>query len=70
MLGAGRLVLILIEQQAFLDRTTDPLEINNGINEAKYQPTISELKGYFHEYTARIPATGKDEMIKMILDEK
>lgn len=53
----------------FFDMENDPLEINNGINEDKYQSVINELKGYYEEYTARIPSTGKDEMVKQKLEE-
>jgi arylsulfatase A-like enzyme len=51
----------------FFDRQTDPLEVENGINDPKYQKQISLLRGYYEEFKQNTNSTGKDEMIKQLL---
>lgn len=53
----------------FFDRSSDPLEINNQINEEKYQSVIDTLKSYYNDYVRTVPATGKDELVKMALEK-
>lgn len=48
----------------FFDRVADPLELENGINDSAYQPTISKLRSYFEDFTQRVPALGKAERVK------
>jgi arylsulfatase A-like enzyme len=54
----------------FFDRASDSLEVNNGINEEKYQQSIQKLTNYFEEFKQNIPATGKDEMVRKTLESK
>jgi arylsulfatase A-like enzyme len=50
----------------FFSRDTDPLEINNGINETEYLPTIQEMRAYYEAFKQDVPATGKAERITQI----
>jgi arylsulfatase A-like enzyme len=53
----------------FFDRTSDPLEVKNGISDPAYEEQITLLREYFEEYVQEIPATGKNETISS-LNEK
>ena len=46
----------------FFDRGVDPLEINNGIRNPHYQPTIQRLRAYYEAYKRQVPDTGKREL--------
>jgi arylsulfatase A-like enzyme len=48
----------------FFDRGKDPLEITNRIGDIEYRDEINSLKGYYEEYTASTPATGKEELVQ------
>ena len=48
----------------FYDMDHDPLEIENQINNPDYREKINQLKSYYEEYVANVPATGKNEMIQ------
>ncbi len=48
----------------FFDMEKDPLEIDNRINDKKYQKVIGKLREYFNDYVRVTPSTGKDELIK------
>lgn len=46
------------------DRERDPSEINNLIGNPKYAEVEMHLRGYFDDFVKRIPATGKEEIIR------
>jgi arylsulfatase A-like enzyme len=46
------------------DREKDPGEINNLIDNAEYAEVEKRLRGYFDDFVKRIPATGKEEIIR------
>ncbi|MFO8002517.1 MAG: sulfatase-like hydrolase/transferase [Marinilabilia sp.] len=48
----------------FFDMEKDPLEVENKINDPKYQQEISRLRMYFDEFVKDIPSTGKEELIE------
>ncbi len=48
----------------FFDRTSDPLEMDNRINDDSYSVEIEKLRAYYDEYVRLTPSTGKDEMIR------
>ena len=48
----------------FFDRATDPIEIQNGISDTKYQPVIQTLRSYYEAFKQDIPATGKLERVR------
>ena len=48
----------------FFARASDPLEIENEINEPGHAGEIEKLRAYYEEYVQNTPATGKDEMIQ------
>lgn len=54
----------------FFDMKTDPLEINNRINDKKYQKEITKLRSYYDEFVHNTPATGKEEMINNALKKR
>ena len=54
----------------FFDREKDPLEIRNGIQDPDYQDQIALLRGYFREYEETTPSTGREEMIKTLLNSQ
>ncbi len=54
----------------FFDRTTDPLEVDNRIDNPEYQEQIARLRGYFDEYVESTPATGKNETIAQLQDQE
>ncbi len=53
----------------FFDKSTDPLEVENGIKNLRYQKEIALLRGYYEEFKQNTPSTGKDEMIKQLLEK-
>ena len=53
----------------FFDMSNDPLEVENGINDPRYQKEIALLEGYYEEFKQNTPSTGKDEMIKQLLEK-
>ena len=46
------------------DRRKDPGEVNNLIDHAEYAEVEKQLRSYFDDFVERIPATGKEEIIK------
>ncbi len=53
----------------FFDMSSDPLEMENGIDDPRYQKEIALLRGYYEEFVQNTPSTGKDEMIKQLLEK-
>lgn len=47
----------------FFDMEKDPLEIENKIDDKKYQKDILNLRRYYDEFVSNTLATGKEEMI-------
>ena len=50
----------------FFDRTKDPIEVDNRIDDPAYQKQIARMRQYYEEYREKIPATGKEEMMKAL----
>jgi len=48
----------------FFDRVKDPFEVDNKIHDDRYQEQIALLRGYYNDFAAKIPATGKEELIR------
>ncbi len=48
----------------FFDRRKDPDEINNLIDDPKYAEVQKQLRENFDDFTSRVPATGKMELVK------
>lgn len=46
------------------DRKEDPGEIHNRVGDPKYAAVEKQLRGYFDDFVRRIPATGKEEIIR------
>jgi len=46
------------------DRGKDPGEINNLIDDPEYAEVQKQLRGYFDDFVKRIPATGKEEIVR------
>jgi arylsulfatase A-like enzyme len=46
------------------DREKDPGEINNLIDNPEYAVVEKQLRGYFDDFVKRVPATGKEEIIR------
>jgi arylsulfatase A-like enzyme len=46
------------------DREKDPLELTNLIDDPKYNQVQKQLREYFDDFTSRVPATGKIELVK------
>ena len=53
----------------FFDMEKDPLEIDNKINNIKYQDDINKLRYYYGEFTRSTPATGKDERVVQLREK-
>jgi len=53
--------------EMFFDRASDPLEIHNGIREAKYQPVIQALRSHYEAFKKQVPDTGKAERVRQAL---
>ncbi|MCP4310654.1 MAG: sulfatase-like hydrolase/transferase [Bacteroidetes bacterium] len=53
----------------FFDMKLDPLETENRISDPDYQEQIQLLRHYYNEYTENIPATGKEETVKQLMDQ-
>jgi hypothetical protein len=47
----------------FYDRSDDPLEIRNGIQNSIYKEQIDQLRSYYNQFELDFPDTGKQEMI-------
>jgi arylsulfatase A-like enzyme len=52
----------------FFDRRNDPLEMENGIHNPQYQEQIALLRAHFEEFKQNTLSTGKDEMIKQLME--
>jgi arylsulfatase A-like enzyme len=50
----------------FFDRTDDPLEINNRINDPGYREEIEQLRQYYDDFVDNTPSIGKNEMIESL----
>lgn len=48
----------------FFDLEIDPLEIENQINNKKYEKDVKRLRAWYNEYISKTPATGKLELIE------
>lgn len=46
------------------DREKNPDEIHNLIDSPQYAKVQKQLREYFEDFTSKVPATGKNEMIK------
>jgi hypothetical protein len=46
------------------DREKDPGEIHNVFDKYKYAKVQKQLGEYFTDFTSKVPATGKNEIIK------
>jgi len=46
----------------FFIRNTDSLEIKNQISNAEYSAEIKKLRGFYQDFTSKIPDTGKQEV--------
>ena len=46
------------------DREKDPGEINNLIDDPEYATVKKQLRGCFDDFVKRIPATGKEEIVR------
>lgn len=46
------------------DREKDPYEIHNVIDKSEYAKVQKQLREYFKDFTSKVPATGKNEIIK------
>ena len=53
----------------FFDMSQDPLEVKNGINDPRYKEQIALMRQYYDEFVQITPSTGRDEMIKQLLEE-
>jgi arylsulfatase A-like enzyme len=47
----------------FFVRKSDSLEINNQIKDERFKSVIEKLRGFYTEFSAKIPETGKMEVI-------
>lgn len=54
----------------FFVRAKDPLEIDNKIDDEKYNSDIQTLRNYYREFTKKIPDTGKQEVVEQKLNKK
>lgn len=48
----------------FFDRTSDPLEVKNGINDFNNQDQITLLRSYYSKFQNNYPDIGKQQIIK------
>lgn len=51
----------------FFDRSNDPLEIKNGINDSQYKGQISLLKSYYNQFQESYPDIGKQQVINSFM---
>ncbi len=51
----------------FFDRSNDPLEIKNGINDSQYKGQISLLKSYYKQFQESYPDIGKQQVINSFM---
>jgi hypothetical protein len=47
----------------FFVRESDSLEIKNQIKDEQYKSVIAQLRGFYAEFSSKIPDTGKKEVI-------
>ena len=47
----------------FYDRSDDPLEMRNGIQNSIYKEQIDQLRSFYNQFEIDFPDTGKQEMI-------
>lgn len=52
----------------FFDMNRDPLEVENKIDDPKYKDQIALLRGYYEDFVQQTPSTGKEEMIRLLLE--
>jgi len=52
----------------FFIRESDRLEINNQIKNENYKGEIEKLRGFYREFSSRIPDTGKQEVVRNSLN--
>ena len=53
----------------FFDMDKDPLELENRIDDPQYKEQIALLRGYYEDFVQHTPSTGKEEMIKLLLEK-
>ena len=53
----------------FFDRTKDPLEVDNRINDPGYKDQIAMLRGYYDEFVENTPSDGKDALIRQMTNQ-
>jgi len=51
----------------FFVRKSDALEIKNEIHNKDFTTEIEKLRAYYHDFTAKIPDTGKQEVINKVV---
>jgi hypothetical protein len=54
----------------FFDLKTDPLEIDNKIDEKKYAKDIRKLRNHYSEFLTKVPSTGKDDWVTKTINSK
>lgn len=54
----------------FFDRSVDPLEIHNGIDDANYKDQIRLLKSYYEEFQQNYSDIGKQQVVEAYLEKK
>jgi arylsulfatase A-like enzyme len=52
----------------FFDMKKDPLEVENEIDNPQYQEQIARLRGYYGDFVKNTNSTGKEEMIKQLME--
>ncbi|MHC4205407.1 MAG: sulfatase/phosphatase domain-containing protein, partial [Planctomycetota bacterium] len=52
------------------DREKDPLELKNLIEDPKYAKVQKQLREYFEDFISKVPATGKNEIIRRAKSKK
>jgi len=52
----------------FFIRKSDPMEINNQIKNVRYKGEIEKIRGFYKEFSSRIPDTGKQELVRNSLN--
>lgn len=51
----------------FFDKSQDPLEVENGIDDPRYTDQIALMRQYYNDFVQNTSSTGKDEMIKQLM---
>lgn len=54
----------------FFIKDQDPLELDNKITDETHAKDIAELRAFYQDYTNKIPAIGKNELINKALEEQ